>query len=357
MVGTEELLETLVALEAERVDQLATLTPESLTYPWIKACVDVAWKLFPRCRLGRDAFGSVILLLSDGRYLALCAFPDVQLNGVAYKTSSGYRAVVNGGGLQALFEFAAAIWLDRRICPHLGSLDALPAVSGLHADIPLGFEHVWSLASRSKKPNSPPELPDWLKSNLQALCRQRAHAFERTFLEGVRFFWLHEIAHVLGGHVDLRKQAQGLPALTEFDEALYGAERGIPAAAPLDYLHALEIQADRYALDRLFEGALRRQPNEPGHPDERIFTILGASMVPLLLHSRYAFTNVPDMARQHPSVWFRADEVLRAEDKAWREWAQANLEATSVDHGQRFRERGFLVAILRRLGETHPMLD
>lgn len=292
--------------------RLPSEPPRSLA-PWERHALDIAWSLFPRERLMRLPDGTVILGLADGRHLGLVVLPVSSVNAFADPYGQIDVAALLSGAAKALWQLAAAIWTNPTILPGFGATAGLADPQPIDAVIPRGFEHVWAAAQAVLPPSersavgSLDIMPGWMREGCPSLCARRALAFQRTLVNALRFFWLHEIGHVLGGHLDLRARS-GRRRMAEGLSVAHGPAEPHPALVAW----ALEIEADRFATTRLQESAKRtRHPFADCH--EQTFVSIGAALMPLVFHAHAIFAQRPDRAETHPPLWFRARDVLRSE--------------------------------------------
>jgi hypothetical protein len=132
---------------------------------------------------------------------------------------------------------------------------------------------------------------------------------------------------------------------------------------PHDLIRSLEIEADRLALDRLFGGTLARSGDARARADrlvgfETTLTALGAALVPMLFHALRVFSQRQDEAATHPPLWFRGDEVLRAQENAHVTPQDLTApEAVRLQRDQRgFQVTGEVARTLASIAEIHPLL-
>lgn len=327
-----------------------------LSLPWMRAGYEVAWQLYPAHRLARTARGSVILKMSNGKFLLLAADQADLFNAEARKFFGNFRASISVGGLKALYELCCALWLDRRICPELGRLEELPPLPRVHADIPRGLEHLWATVSdpNDRKPLAERRLlPVWLRETFPLVLKSgREQAFAVSFLSGVRFLWMHEIAHIVLGHVGTSFASNRTRKLKEMeawsmsgpqsDEARSGAHM------PRLLRQALEMQADRFALHHVLSSA-QQAPSEAS-TNALVPKALGCIAVATLMHAGNVLLGRQDYAIEHPPIWFRATEVLRALDM---------LTSHCRDLEAGFRQVGGprwdLMRVLVQAADIHPL--
>ncbi|MEM9840786.1 MAG: hypothetical protein AAF830_16760 [Pseudomonadota bacterium] len=310
---TDRLTERLERLESLERRLEGTAFRAEAWQPGLAAATSIAWQLFPTARLGRTQSGTVVIVLSDGSSLVLRTAPSDLLDGEARPLHRDYYVSINGGAAKAIFELTAALWLDGRLCADIGAIDRLAVPSLLHADVPRGLEHIWAcvyertdgamIAARRM-------LPAWLEEEYPLLQHAgRQDAFRRSFRAGLRYLWLHEIAHVLLGHLNLSSGASG--------KARFNEVSNLAMAEPHSNRHrssaarrALEFQADRFAFDRVL--LPKRGPGKEPSRINVLPELIGCVSVLTLLHAANAFAGSDDTAAQHPPLWFRAVEALRS---------------------------------------------
>ncbi|QIR41891.1 hypothetical protein HCG51_35025 (plasmid) [Tolypothrix sp. PCC 7910] len=306
--------------------------------PLVPSALDLAKNLFHGAEIEEASDGSILVALDNGSLLALTCLPDSKLEAFATRFGKTYFITVKSSVVQLLFNLALAIWKDQRFLSHIRP--GIRDITALGTDfIPPGFEEMF------------------LFEKFRFSDEIRHTVFYHCFKQAVSFFWLHETAHVLAGHLDIcAKWRKSLGIIDEFlnaadfddDESEESIHNTIP-------YHAFEIHADRWALDRLF-GILHQQIISDSASDiELISTAIGCTLFPLSLHGYNLLQNKSDIAKHHPPLWFRADEVIYAEDKA------ANDQRFKLRQGEkkfellRFRQKHLVQLGLAGLSRLHPM--
>jgi hypothetical protein len=308
------------------------------TEPLVPRALDLAKNIFHGAEMERASDGSILVALDNGSLLALTCVPDKQLGAFAIRVGKTYFVAINFGLVRLLFNLSLATWRDQRFLSDIRPYAR--EATYLSTDfIPPGFEEIF------------------LHHEFSLSGEIRYAIFYRCFEQAVSFFWLHEIAHVLGGHIDIgTKLGESLGIIDEFLNAAesddYEPDESIQNAIPY---HAFEIQADRWALDKLF-GTLHQRIKSTSADDlDLIATAIGCTLFPLSLHGYNLLRNRTDSAVYHPPLWFRSDDVLSAEDKA------ANDRWFSITQGEkdfelfRFRQKTLLQCGLASLSRLHPM--
>jgi hypothetical protein len=175
------------------------------------------------------------------------------------------------------------------------------------------------------------------------------------------FLWLHEIAHVHLGHIDFCLErwplvfgkgrvdlAAAEPADEEYDES---------SCDPIPF-HALEIEADTWAVLKLFGRTHKSIP--PGSKDDFLLvsTAIGCTLVPLLFYSRNMLHGRMDRAARHPPLWFRADEVIRSEKEAagilWGESGECYPAPREEYEARRGRQEHSVARGIAAIIRVHP---
>lgn len=358
-VSQQSANETLDLIEADELRLEVGLGRRVRKLSWVDAGAQVAWSLLPRERLGRTSSGSVALGLADGGNAILSCRTDTSFNGEARLYNNRYWASINAGGLKALYELTSAIWLNRTFVSQVGEVAELPDWSSAQADIPRGLEHVHGDALRSTKvatTSFAKELPNWLLRDFHRITASgRESAFQTCFIAGVRFLWLHEIGHICLGHIDLLSDKNGDHRILEFNEIHPGEANGRECPNRLTSDQALkrafEMQADRYALDRLFTTVHSR--SRAASQAELVSVFVGVVLITLIFHAKQQFSGKPERAFEHPPAWFRISEIFRAEELAWKN-SRAQPQPDMQEESYRKLAKAQLHRSLLELCSIHP---
>jgi hypothetical protein len=135
-----------------------------------------------------------------------------KLNGFAGKRGGTYVASVTDGAARALFELAAAVWANPQFRADVGHTSSLPPPADPEALVPRGLDYTASVAligvEEAEALHNTPHRLEWSRPYLASLSGVRKYAFERTFSEGMRFLFMHELAHVCLGHLDVASAGQ-----------------------------------------------------------------------------------------------------------------------------------------------------
>jgi hypothetical protein len=300
--------------------------------------LEIGKNLFHEAEIEEASDGSILVPLDNGSLLALICMPDKQLGAFATRVGRTYFVAIKFGLIRLLFNLSLATWRNKLFLSDIRPY-ARDAVY-LNTDfIPPGFEEIF------------------LQNEISSSDQIRQAVFYRCFEQAISFFWLHEVAHVLGGHIDIL--AERVRFLRIIDELLNVAEVGenepdtsIKNTIPY---HAFEIEADRWALDKLF-GALYKQIKlTPADDLNLLAMVIGCTLFPLSLHGYNLLRNQLDFAKHHPPLWFRADDVLTAEDKAANDQWFAMKQGEKDFEPFRFRQKNLVQCGLASLSRLHPM--
>jgi hypothetical protein len=313
--------------------------------PYVQAYRHRASRLLRGLRAQTGPESDVIAPLSDGGLLHVVYVPGKDINARVEPLDELAVVGVMDGALRAIFETAAALWINPAVCPSVGDTTRLEPLTGT-ASVPRGLEYVASEAIENGSGESPPP-PRWINAALDKLCPHRRAAFERTVFTAIDFLLLHEFGHVLGGHLALIPRVGGVQAMAEFGFMEISAPSDGVAGSRPDVWRALEIEADAYALKQIFARSPER-PNAPADMERRVAMVLGAIIPHLVFFARTQLAECNDLALHHPPLWFRAREVLRAESHSRTDKTEhATIGAAQWDLS--------LAAALNTVGNAHPM--
>ncbi|NES21660.1 MAG: hypothetical protein F6K41_22710, partial [Symploca sp. SIO3E6] len=260
------------------------------TEPLVSRTLDLAKNLFSEAEIEEGYDGSVLVALDNENLLALTCLADKKLGAFATCVGKTYFVTINFSVIRLLFNLSLAIWRDQRFLSHI-SIRNIRDTTYLSTElIPQGFEEIL--------------LHDKVFFN-----EIRHTVFYRCFEQAISFFWLHEIAHVCLGHIDIcTKSGKSLGIIDEFlNAADFDEDEPDESIQDIIPYHAFEIQADRWALDKLF-GKCHQQIIFNSASDLKLLsTAIGCTLFPLSLHGYNLLRNKPDIAKYHPPLWFRAD--------------------------------------------------
>ncbi len=308
------------------------------TEPLVPIALNIASNLFHGAEMEKASDGSILVALDDGSLLALTCLPDRELGAFATRTGETYFVAIKFSLIRLLFNLALAIWKDQRFLSHIEC--DIRDIQNLATDfIPLGFEEIF------------------LHDNFELSSEIKYAVFYRCFEQALSFFWLHEIAHVLLGHIDICAQSRKSQEI--IDEFLNVAD--FDEDEPDDLIqktipyHAFEIEADRWALYKLFQILHQQIIYDSVGELELIYTAIACTLFPLSLHGYNLLQKKSDLAKYHPPLWFRSDEVIYVEDKAANDqWFNARRGEKKFEM-LRFRQKNLVHRGLAALSGLHPM--
>jgi hypothetical protein len=252
-----------------------------------------------------------------------------------------YFVAINFGLIRFFFNLSFAIWRDQRFLSHIRS--DIRDLSVLGTDlIPLGFEEIFL--------DNTFGLSEHIKHTVSYQCFEKA----------ITFFWLHEIAHILGGHIDILDiYTQSEKSLCIIDEFLsfsepYDDETYEPAKNEFPY-RALEIEADHWALNQIFRQLHQQIMTDSAGAIELICTVVACTLFPLSLHGYKFLQKKFDLAEKHPPLWFRAEYVINSEEKVANElWFDERRKQKKFEL-IRFKQQNLVLLGLTGLSQLHPM--
>lgn len=324
----------------EDVDEFARqygrpINLQDWTEPLVPIVLDLGKKLVHGAETATACDGSILVALDDGNLLALTCLPDRNLGAFATRIGETYFVAIRFGLIRLIFNLALTLWKDQRLISHIEP--DIREIKDLTTDfIPLGFEEIFLQ-----------EFPDKISHTV----------FYRCFEQAVNFFWLHEIAHILSGHIDICvKSGKTLGIIDEFlnfaDIDEDDEEESIKNTIPYQ---ALEIDADNWALKRLFMEVHRQIISGYAGDIELISTAIACTLFPLSLHGNNVLKEKSDHAIYHPPLWFRSDNVIYAEENAAnKQWFDARRGEEKFEL-RRFRQKNLVHLGLAGLSRLHPM--
>lgn len=308
--------------------------------PLISLTLDIAKSLFRGAELEEISDGFILVTLNDGCVLALGCLPDKEMGAFATcRYGKTYFAIVHCFTIEFIFDLSISIWGDWRFLSHLKQ--DLKDIANIIAD----FIH-----------SSYKNQSGFYNKTLEEISCQ-------CFEQAISFFWLHETAHILLGHLDFEEPGKRLGIIDEFLSVTINNRESVRLINSSIPYQALEIEADRWALDRLF-GKLHKKFISTGSLTylEFITTAVGCTLFPLSLHEykllhdelnpKQVLCNKVDT---HPPLWFRADDVIKAEEKAANEqWFSKTRKDTQLEN-IRFHQKHLVQLGLAALSQIHPI--
>ena len=261
-----------------------------------------------------------------------------------------YYCRVNNSLFRSLFWLSVSAWSTKGFLSEWGQLEPEPSAN-LPTGIPRGLELVWWSAHTSKGDLTPPKGPLWLEKCLSRMDSRRQQFCLDTYAAAVDYVWLHEIAHVHLGHID-----------RHFNKEVSSSTPGVTRELSAEENRAVEIEADRWAMLRLFgnrhlESLSKNRIDCP----EIITAAIGVSLAHILLYSKRLINS--DIQEQrissYPPLWFRTDDILRMEQQA-ASGAKSTVQSSgnlSSDTWSRHRVRTHCEILngLLDLANVHPL--
>ncbi len=311
--------------------------------------------------------------LPAGEQLALAILDRDILNGVAGRDGNASCAAIFAALPVVIAEIAIAIWRDARCLHWIGDISSLSAAPAGDSATPPGFELLRLLAASEAVPVEQQVARYLRTAGLQqivadhgGLCPVRSAGFAQTVADALHFVWLHEIAHVVLGHVDGSRLHLGSDTMLEL-------EMTQPVARPAErkvnrVRQALEVMADDFALRLIFShrygglAQLRSQAGSRLDPLDRIATaVVGAAIIPLALHAAETFSGHTSPVMWHPPLWFRAQRILTIEAMAYRDACDTLSASTGsrkeiLTAQERFHVLTHCSAALMSLTAMHPLV-
>jgi hypothetical protein len=237
----------------------------------VSLTLNIASNLFRGAEL-EETSDALLIGLDNGKVLALVCLSAQKMGAFAICQGKTYFVVIKFGTIQNLFNLSYSIWKNQHFLSHLRH--DIKDIDDLVNDV------TFSALEQS--------FYDELKLSNSI---QKA-TFYKCFEKAISFFWLHETAHILGGHLNLFRQSDKLfEIIDEFLTVDIDEEASETLIKyPVPY-RAIEIEADRWALGKIF-GELHRKFVSTGHfnPLEFITTAIACTLFPLSLH-QYAMCN------------------------------------------------------------------
>lgn len=195
-----------------------------------------------------------------------------------------------------------------------------------------------------------------------SLTDKRLHVAQLLALQAEHFLMFHEMGHIMMGHFDYRRARSGALSYAEF-----GDKWTVSSAWDMYIQHAFELEADRFAIAKMFEGFFARDKEKkirlsaPGfiamtemtrRSRYRLwFTTIGALFLLLEARRRELLSSMGFWSRllnvsSHPTPAFRLKHLVEFTSERF---APREAEAKE-DLQQAFQEaRKDLDAIARRL--------
>lgn len=281
---------------------------------------------------------AVARTLETGQHVALFCTNRAAPLAYADKEHGIYLAVLYAGIIQTIHWLSLRVWSCARFLPSIGTV-ARDVCNPASTGIPPGLELVWWSVHVAANAELPILRPTWLGEAYEAMDTRRRDLMGISLVAAIDYLWLHELGHSFCGHVDLAKGRR-----------LHDSER-----------QALEVEADRWALGKLFE-SLHESLAADRH-DEYSLTAatIGVTLCHIVCHS-YQLLMDRDSASEpasHPPLWFRADDVRKSERlAACRFNARPQVAGVQENTNLGIRQARLDCLILEgylQLGRVHPL--
>ena len=269
-----------------------------------------------------------------------------------------YCCVASNALFRSLWWLCLNAWSSPSLLDDLGRLEPNPNPDRPTA-IPRGLELLWYSAHLGGTEEVPAIQPAWLEEARSRMDPIRLHHAQKSFRAACDYVWLHEIAHILHGHVDRSLGNQ----LNHHESASLPRERR--RDPPTEQRRAMEIEADRWAMLRIFEGFHKEAlVGETCATHEVVTAALGVSLTHILFYASRLLhpSEWSEEASTHPPLWFRTDDILRLENLAahqarqWFETKRGGLVDNNEWELGRIRQHCHLLRGLFDLANTHPLI-
>lgn len=311
----------------------------------VSITLDIAKNLFRGAEL-EETSDALLIGLDNGQVLVLVCLSAQKMGAFAIRLGNTYFVAIKFGTIEKILDLSYSIWRDKHFLSHLRH--DINDIDKLVNDVNLS----------ELEPNFYNELK--LYNSIQKAT------FYQCFETAISFFWLHETAHILCGHLSLFKQLdESLEIIDEFLAVdIDDDESETLIKYPIPY-HAMEIEADRWVLGKIF-GKLHRKFVSTGHfyPLEFITTAIACTLFPLSLHQYKLLKNESyfydkktkiKIEDTHPPLWFRADEVINAEKKAANDQWYSQIRINKQLEVIRFRQKHLVQLGLAALSQVDPL--
>jgi len=257
--------------------------------------------------------------------LEITIFDELRHNAAAFRNGSAYGVGLYHGLITTIPEFAMALWARPEVAPWIGDVSQLPPAEE-SGDIPTGLE--WLEVERllhSDDFSGADQQQLLAATRTRSACNQRLvaamdpvrrMAMQRSVEDAFRFIWLHEIGHVVWGHLDLVERGTGALGMSELDDAC--GETFPPALGQY-----LEFQADRFAFGSVLgyrirdleavsagRGPRTPVPNLPTYTDLATIAIIGCMVTQLILGVNRRLQGRESVVETHPPLWVRIGDMI-----------------------------------------------
>ena len=288
--------------------------------------------------------GSVLLELNDGSLVALCCLASNSAHATAIPINGAYLIGVSTKLFQATFSLLASLFSEAQLMANAFSPPTKRDDDS--SPLPPGFERlIWEAEDEMTKGSTATargsealgalvdavmeaEFQRLDQSRLERLSGERRSSFELSVAAAIRFLWLHEIGHVLGGHLDLLGSLGLQEEISETNLGLADAPSETSEHEPSFLFYGVEIEADTWALRAMAK-------SQKSSSDGSLIEAIGVIAIFLLFYGIPRLTGNTETSIQHPPVWYRA--------------RRASIELLGGP------PRGMFRQILLQASELHPM--
>ena len=298
--------------------------------------------------------------------LEIVIFEDFAPNAIAFKEGSDYYVGIYHGLVLSIPDFAIARWTRPDVADWVGDIARLPPRQDRSAAVPAGLEMLEFRRLVDREDTDAVELERYVddaherglryQKLMAAMDPVRRMALQQSVEDAFRYIWLHEIGHVVWGHVDLFEEATGALYISEADDAAQ-------AAFPPEFGHFLEFQADRFAVTGVLEGRTIDRSSDPqasigrgfaSYVDQATIAIMGCMLAQLVLAVNLRLQGRADVSRTHPPLWFRARDMI---NQAYERYA--SLDPTDGTDAEVLAQtlNARLHRVISSVVGTHPLLQ
>lgn len=307
--------------------------------------------------------------LGPSTTLEILVFDEPRHNAVAFRRGAHYCVGLYHGLITTIPEFAMALWTRPDVASWIGDVSRLPPPppAGDFPDGLAGLEFQRIMTHREFDQDEAEAFVAATRVRQQrairltsALDPVRRMAMQQCIVDAFRYIWLHEIGHVVWGHVDLVERSSGSLGMSEIDDAC-GDE------FPAELGQFLEFQTDRFAFGSVLNyriGDLQKASGrgelgapERGLPvfvDQASIAITGAVVAQLVLAANLRFQGRDDVASTHPPVWFRVMDMITEANETFAALELDGPETPAEIEGRLHQSMNDAVGSIVR---THPMLS
>lgn len=305
---------------------------------------------------------SWLVELEDGCLVSFVFIPKQSRDAFVERCGSTYFIAVSLGLIEMIFDISISIWRHPQFPSVLG--DEIRKVSMYsNNQIPQGFESILIHEILEEIRNSKVEKSIEAKNNVSQSFIDTA--YYKCFQQGIYFLYLHEIAHILLGHIDKLDKVYEFSSLHH-----YYTDSQCKIVLPM------ELEADRFALQNIFTRIhYYTVPDSDDYLNNvrylwLLSAAIGCMLFPLAFYgvaSLYPKEKVKKLGKKpvgkeegdefyesHPPLWFRACDIVLAEDAAaYRQWF-GQKQGQQRFEGIRFKQKNIIYIGLASLSRVYP---